>query len=63
MRLNTKVLIRFSITIVVLSFSCKENIAQPKNESERIKSECPKIVHGDFYWGKPCVKENNHSLV
>lgn len=57
MRLHTEVLIRFLITIVVLSFSCKEYIAQPKNEFERIKTECPKIVQGDFYWGKPCVKE------
>lgn len=57
MKKNKKKLIIILITIVLLSFSCKENIALPKNELEQIESECPKINTGDFYSGKPCVKE------
>lgn len=57
MELQVKRLIRILIIVTLLSFSCKENIAQAKNELEQIESECPKIVKEDFYWGKPCVKE------
>ncbi|TGL57781.1 hypothetical protein [Leptospira jelokensis] len=57
MKIDSKPLLKILITIVVLSFSCIENIAQPNDKLEKIKSECPKIVQGDFYWGKPCVKE------
>ncbi|TGK47907.1 hypothetical protein EHQ16_01045 [Leptospira kanakyensis] len=56
MKIHPKRLIRFLI-IGILLWTCKENVAQPKTELEKFKSECPKIGQGDFYWGKQCVKE------
>ncbi|TGK78903.1 hypothetical protein EHQ23_19740 [Leptospira bourretii] len=56
MKIHSKRLIRFLI-IAILLWTCKENVAQPKTELVKFKSECPKIAQGDFYWGKPCIKE------
>lgn len=56
MNIHSKRLIRLLI-LATLFWTCRENIAQPKTKLEKIKSECPKIAQGDFYWGKPCKIE------